>query len=184
MSKPFKIILALWAIILSNDCFAAHPNDSITVFRSIDTVNGFIQIRKNKVRYSEDGAARVEKSFFIDVPEDLENFSYHHRGSTNYCEFSFSDGSKIVIEITKRKRRGTQSGGNFRLQFSEFKEIYKLQTGKDELSFTDESASYTDLSNRTFGIVRKRKYLVYYFNVDSLGANKFDMAIKTLRKRL
>jgi len=93
INKIKTILVAFIAIFLCYDCFGLQQKDSITVYTAVDTIEDFIKLKKNKIKYSVDDKLTTAKKFFINVPVGLTDMRYHHVGNTDYCEFSYPDSS-------------------------------------------------------------------------------------------
>lgn len=182
MENLLKILICFCAVIFCLDCKGYQVTDSITIYTSIDTTGGFIRLRKNKVKYFTEGYRRVDRKFYIDLPVGLKDLAYQHIGNSNYCIFSFADNVKIIVEVSLYYRDRADSKGVFRVDYHNFIKYYTSLTSKEHLTLVKSPEDYSK-SQKKFGIVKKGEYLIYYLNVDSSRADKFDKSIQSLRKR-
>jgi hypothetical protein len=182
MKHLLKIVIYFCAVISCLDCKGYQGIDSITLYTMIDTTEGFIRLRKNKVKYFEDGNRRVDGKFYIDLPVGLEDLSYQHIGNANYCIFSFANNAKIIVEVSLYNRDRAASKGVYRVDYLNFIKHYSSVTNKEKLTFVKTPEDYIK-SQEKFGIVKKGKYLIYYLHVASSQVDIFDKSIQSLRKK-
>lgn len=179
-SFAFLTILLAW----SNTCSAFQSDDSVTVFSVLDTARGFIIVRKNPIIYHIGTKKKNKRQFYLDIPsEGLQNMIYRHRGSKDYCEFSYSDSSKIVVEIPFASMHQKKGARRLRESYAEFIKDYESQTGKQKLTFIKHPPAYAD-TETLFGIYVSTKYLLYYLNVAPARTSDFDRSIQSIRRKL